>query len=214
MRIVLASASPRRKELLRALIDDFDIEPADVEELLGPDPRRDAVRLAAAKASVIAARHPNCLVIGSDTVVYDGNRSYGKPESPKDAVRMLRSLRGRSHTVITGVAVAWAGRVDSGETSANVRVADIGDRSIDAYVASGRPMDKAGAYAIQDEDVPTVATLEGCYCCVVGLPLWRLHGLLEANGVKCRTPDVTFARCAACPDREDTERSEKWQRQS
>jgi septum formation protein len=81
-------------------------------------------------------------------------------------------------------------------------MAALPDAAIEAYVASGRPLDKAGAYAIQDEDVPTVASWSGCYCAVMGLPLWRVRVLLEQAGVRCGSPDAAFARCAACPERE------------
>jgi len=206
MRIILASASPRRRELLSALVDGFEVFPADVEEVLGDDPQADAVRLAVAKAAAISLNQ-DALVIGSDTVVHDGQRPYGKPETEVEAVSMLQALRGRAHTVITGVAVLEDGRVGVGASRSKVWLSSLADGVIDAYVASGRPMDKAGAYAIQDEDVPTVSRLDGCYCNVVGLPLWRLRALLESNGVICKDPGQTFSRCNSCPDRLQSARS-------
>ncbi|MCC7365009.1 MAG: septum formation protein Maf [Dehalococcoidia bacterium] len=200
-RVILASASPRRRELLTALIDEYDVVPSDVDETMTGDPHADAVRLAEAKARAVAQAHPGAVVIGSDTIVHDGTRPYGKPGSPEEAAEMLRALRGRRHVVVTGVAVVSDGDAACGWSEAGVTLATLPDDAIAGYVASGRPLDKAGSYAIQDEDVPTVAALDGCYCCVVGLPLWRLRGELVAAGVACRTPDTAFARCAGCPER-------------
>jgi len=202
MRIVLASASPRRTELLGALVDGFEVVAADIAEDLGPDARADAVRLATEKARAVAADYPGALVTGSDTIVHDAELSYGKPVDPADAAAMLARLRGKPHLVTTGVAVVADGRVDAACREAEVHLADMSDTAIAAYVASGRPLDKAGSYAIQDADVPTVQGIQGCYCCVVGLPLWRLKRMLEARGVVCREPSETLARCAECPERD------------
>ncbi len=201
MRVVLASASPRRRELLAALIDAFDVVPSDVLEAMRGTPNSDAVRLALAKARAVAAIEGDAVVIGADTIVHDGTRAYGKPASAGEAVDMLRALRGRRHTVHTGVAVVRDGVERSSCGEAGVQLAALTDEQIAAYVASGRPLDKAGAYAIQDEDVPTVSRLDGCYCCVVGLPLWRLRGLLEATGVDCKDPRMSISRCRDCPER-------------
>ncbi|MCC7088047.1 MAG: Maf family protein, partial [Dehalococcoidia bacterium] len=102
-RVVLASASPRRRELLGALLDDFEVAPSGVEEAFGADPVADAESLALAKARDIANTHPGAVVIGSDTIVFDGDRAYGKPEDANDALAMWRALRGRTHRVVTGV---------------------------------------------------------------------------------------------------------------
>ncbi len=201
MRVVLASASPRRLELLRALIANFEVIPGDVEEILAGEPRADAIRLAIDKATAVAVSVPDAVVIGADTVVHDGSQPYGKPETPVEAEEMLTSLRGRPHAVITGVAVLRGARVQTDASESRVWLTDLSDDAIAAYVASGRPMDKAGAYAIQDGDVPTVARLEGCYCNVVGLPLWRLRALLQAEGIECGKPANVYARCRDCPDR-------------
>jgi septum formation protein len=200
-RVVLASASPRRQELLKALIDDFEVVPSDVPEPLGPDPRADALSLAEAKARAVQTYCPGALVIGSDTVVNDGARSYGKPVSASDAIAMLHELRGRTHSVLTGVAIVRDGHSTAGISEARITLTDLTDGQVAAYVASGRPLDKAGAYAIQDEDVPTVARSEGCYCCTVGLPLWRLKAMLDEAGVGCKDPGETLARCRVCPER-------------
>ena len=199
--VVLASASPRRRELLRALLDDATIDPADIDERTTDDPRADARRLAREKASAVARRHPGAAVIGADTIVHDGERAYGKPAGEEEAVAVLRNLRGRTHLVVTGIAVVSASGAASEVSTSNVTLAELDDDTIAAYVASGRPLDKAGAYAIQDEDVPTVADLDGCYCSVMGLPLWRLRALLATAGVVTREPHEALARCAACPER-------------
>jgi septum formation protein len=204
-KVVLASASPRRRELLAALLDDFVIDPTHVEESLpSNDPERAAELLALRKARAAAEVHPDALVIGSDTIVHDGERFYEKPESPKDAVDMLMALRGREHIVVTGVAVIGDGRERSDVNVSRVTVSDLSEASIRDYVASGRSMDKAGAYAIQDADVPTVETFHGCYCGVMGLPLWTLRALMSECGEAVRSPESLLPRCAECPARSST----------
>ncbi len=199
--IVLGSASPRRRELLGALVPDFSVDRADIVERTDGDPLDDAPRLAREKAEAVAGRHSDVIVIGADTIVHDGARAYGKPSDAEDAVAMLRALRGQAHLVVTGVAITSPAGTTSGVSVAEVQLARLSDEAIAAYVASGRPLDKAGAYAIQDEDVPTVAAHSGCYCAVMGLPLWRLQGLLAAVGVEALAPDAALARCASCPER-------------
>ena len=200
-RIVLASASPRRHQLLRALLDDVMVDPADIHEQTTDNPRDDARRLAREKASAVARRHPGAVVIGADTIVHDGERAYGKPGDEETATAMLRALRGKPHLVVTGIAVVSASGAASDISAADVTLAELSDETIAAYVASGRPLDKAGAYAIQDEDVPTVSAFDGCYCSVMGLPLWRLRTLLATAGVVTREPHHTLPRCAGCPER-------------
>jgi MAF protein len=201
VRVVLASASPRRSELLRALLDGVTVDPAGIDEHTTGDPRADARRLAREKASAAAHRHPGAVVVGADTIVHDGERGYGKPIDPDAAVAMLRALRGKSHLVATGVAVISAAGAASEVSTSKVTLAELSDAAIAAYVASGRPLDKAGGYAIQDEDVPTVAALDGCYCSVMGLPLWRLRALLATAGVAAREPHRALPRCEGCPER-------------
>ncbi|MGE5595588.1 MAG: Maf family protein [Hyphomicrobiales bacterium] len=200
-RIILASQSPRRRELLAALVEDFEVLPSRIDEPLTGDPDADALRLATDKAREVAAGSPGAIVIGADTVVHDGQRAYEKPADRADAIAMWHALRGRAHRVLTGVAVIANGQLHAGVSTARVTLSALSDEAIERYADSGRPMDKAGGYAIQDEDVPTVARLDGCYCCVVGLPLWRLAGLLREAGIEPREPSATFARCAACPER-------------
>ena len=199
--IVLASGSPRRRELLAALVDGFRVAVSDVEEVVDGDPEAEARRLAREKALAVAANEPGAIVIAADTIVHDGARPYGKPRDPADAAAMLRALRGRGHRVLTGLAVVSDGAAREACSIAEVELAPMSDAVIDAYVAGGRPLDKAGAYAIQDEDVPTVARLDGCYCAVMGLGLWRLRALLAEARVAAAAPDGTFERCASCPER-------------
>lgn len=200
-RIILASGSPRRRELLAALIDDFDVIPADVDEELTHDAHGDALRLSESKAAAIAGRFPAATVIGSDTIVHIGEQLYGKPRDVADAVRMLEELRGKAHCVVTGVAVASVSGTEVEASATDVALCSITDQQVREYVRSGRPMDKAGGYAIQDADVPTVERIDGCYCAVMGLPLWRLKRMLERLRVECRDPDGTLAQCVTCPER-------------
>ena len=201
MRLILASASPRRRELLAALVSDFEVIPSAVVETLTGDGFVDAERLAYAKAADVFLGHPDAVVLGSDTLVYDNERSYGKPVDETDAFTMWKQLRGRLHTVATGVAVVGPGAEFQLTEAWDVELTSLSDDEIRDYIASGRPMDKAGAYAIQDQDVPTVARLHGCFCSVMGLPLWTAKDLLEAAGVECRPPSDSLERCRECPSR-------------
>lgn len=200
-RVILASASPRRRELLAALVEDFETVTSTVDEVLGADAVADAEALALAKAREVAARYPGAVVIGSDTIVTDGRRSYGKPEDAADALAMWRALRGMTHRVVTGVAIVGPEGERVGHSVSDVELSALDDDAVQAYIDSGRPMDKAGAYAIQDADVPTVSRFEGCYCSVMGLPLWRLRAMLAAAGVSTRDPAASRPGCAACPER-------------
>lgn len=201
-RVVLASGSPRRRELLAALIADFEVIVSDVPEPpIDGDPVFGALQLASAKAVAVANHNAGAIVIGADTVVHDGTRDYGKPVSPEAATEMLRALRDRAHRVITGVMVVGRDAVSAIASVSTVTLAAMDDAAIDAYVASGRPLDKAGAYAIQDDDVPTVQRLAGCFCGVMGLPLWKVRALLIETGIEAADPSQTYSRCASCPER-------------
>jgi septum formation protein len=185
--VVLASASPRRRELLRELLPDFVVKPSAIDEILAPGPYRATVPvLALRKASAVAAETPGAVVLGADTVVVIDGEALGKPAAAEQARAMLRRLRGRTHEVITGVAVvdASTGRAETAAEVSQVRMAHYGDEVIDAYVASGAPFDKAGGYAIQDLDGALVAGLVGSYSNVVGLPLAATRRLLEAFGLR------------------------------
>lgn len=197
--IVLASASPRRRELLAALGVAFEVVPSHVDESTDDeDPALVAELLARRKTeAVAAAAHPDALVIGSDTVVVLDGRILGKPVDAAEAREMLTSLRGRSHEVITGVAVALDGRVLSDQDRTAVHMRDYDDAAIEAFIASGSPFDKAGGYAIQDQAFAPVARFEGCRCNVVGLPLATLRGLLAQFGVRTTRPEVECPVCGA-----------------
>ncbi len=186
--IILASNSPRRRDLLRQIGIAFTSDPADVDERILPDetPEGYAVRVALDKARVAAARSDNGMVIAADTIVVLNDTILGKPVAEADAVRMLTMLSGRMHRVITGLALMDAA---SGKTMARTAVTrvwfrDLAPETIESYVATGEPLDKAGAYGIQGRGALLVDRIDGCYFNVVGLPLALLADLLGDAGVK------------------------------
>lgn len=185
-RILLASASPRRLDLLRALGLTPEVRPADVDETLlpGEDPHEAAERLARAKAAKVAGGAPaGAVVLAADTIVVLDGEALGKPRDAEDARRMLRALRGRSHDVVTGVALARDGRLVSGRETTEVVFAPMTDEEVDAYVASGEPADKAGAYGIQGKAAAFIERIEGSYSGVMGLPLFETAELLKEMGI-------------------------------
>jgi septum formation protein len=181
--VVLASQSPRRRQLLTLIGIEHEVKPANIDEsyLAGEEPRSHAVRLARGKAEAIAM--PNQVTIGSDTIVVVDGDVLGKPADTDDATRMLRRLSGRSHVVITGVAVSWRGKLVSDAEDVSVTFRDLTEDDIRAYVATGEPMDKAGAYGIQGFGATIVERVDGDYFAVMGLPLNRLARLLESLGL-------------------------------
>lgn len=184
--LVLASASPRRRELLRGLCADFVVAPSRADETLPAGlPTIAAVLLALRKARAVAAGRREGIVLGADTLVVIDGEALGKPASPDDARHMLRRLRAREHEVVTGIAVvdAATGREASEAVVSRVRMADYSEAAIDAYVAGGEPLDKAGAYAIQGQGGALVAGLEGSWSNVVGLPVEATRRLLAGFGV-------------------------------
>lgn len=178
--VVLASGSPRRKELLARLIPDFEVLVSDVDEeaLTVADPIETAQILAEAKARAVAVLCPEALVIGADTVVFLGKEQFAKPRDAADARRMLRALSGRTHIVATGVCLVSPEGVQTFHDRTHVTFRDLTDEEIAAYVAGGEPMDKAGAYAIQGLGATFVLRREGSESNVVGLPMERLSALL------------------------------------
>jgi MAF protein len=195
--LVLASASPRRAEILRSAGFDFEARPAGVDEHAGTaglSPVEAAVAIARAKAAAVAALVPGAAVIGADTLVVLDGQALGKPASRDAAKAILEGLRGRSHTVITAVAVAIGDLTATGVKRTLVRFRDYADAEIAAYVASGALMDKAGAYGIQDRPFSPAESYEGCYLNVVGLPLCLTARLLRDAGA-LTGPDAT----AQCP---------------
>ncbi|MCG9894927.1 MAG: Maf family protein [Fimbriimonadaceae bacterium] len=186
--VVLASASPRRQDLLRRLVPEFAVDPPDLDEdaLTDPDPWVTAQRLAREKALAVRERHPECLVIAGDTVVAvpseeggDGWIQLSKPKDPVDAYTMLRILSGRVHTVITGVCLIGPTGMSSYTEAARVSFRDLTDEEIRTYIASGEPMDKAGSYGLQGGAKTFVERIEGEVETVIGLPLERLSELLH-----------------------------------
>jgi septum formation protein len=173
-RVILASQSPRRRELLTLIGIPHEVRPADIDERLmpGESPRTHAVRLAREKAR--AAASAGAVVIGSDTIVVVDGDVLGKPRDAADGARMLRRLSGRVHTVITAVAVGWQGRLESDAEEVAVTFHPLTEDQIGAYLATGEPMDKAGAYGIQGFGATIVARVEGDYFAVMGLPLQLL----------------------------------------
>ena len=187
-RVVLASGSPRRRDLLNLIGISHDVRPANIDEAMRPReaPRRHAERLAREKASAIAVRDPDLIVIGADTVVVINRKVLGKPADAADAARMLRMLSGREHTVVTAVAVSRGRKLRSAVEEVRVKFRRLRDDEIEAYIATGEPMDKAGAYGIQGFGATIVERIEGDYFAVMGLPLGRLVGLMRDVGVKYR----------------------------
>lgn len=187
-RVVLASGSPRRRQLLELIGIEHDVQPADIDESVRAreTPARYAERLAREKASVVASRDPGRITIAADTTVVVNKKVLGKPENEEDARRMLSMLSGREHTVITAIAVARGRKLRSAVEEVRVRFRRLRDDEIDAYIATGEPMDKAGAYGIQGYGATIVECIEGDYFAVMGLPLARLVDLLRDLGVRYR----------------------------
>ncbi|KAA6456001.1 septum formation inhibitor Maf [Acidobacteria bacterium AB60] len=186
--LVLASASPRRRELLTQAGLVFSVHPAHIPEdpLPGEDPIAYVVRLAREKAETVLRElsgpdsPADLAVLGADTTVTLDGQILAKPEDAEDAARMLRLLSGRTHRVITGVAVATPGRTEVAAEVTAVRFLTLSEEEIAEYVASGEPMDKAGAYGIQGRAAKWIPRIEGCYFNVVGLPLALVGTMLES----------------------------------
>jgi len=188
VRTILASQSPRRRELLSLIGIPHEVRPADLDEtvLPGEVPESHAERLARSKAETVGTKDPAACVIGADTIVVLDGDILGKPRDASEAARMLRRLSGRTHTVFTAVAVAHRGRTVSGVESVEVTFRPLSDSQIEAYIATGEPMDKAGAYGIQGFGAVLVERVHGDYFAVMGLALGRLVGLLEQIGIAYR----------------------------
>jgi septum formation protein len=184
--LVLASQSPRRREMLRRLGLAFEVHPSDVDETIpeGLSPAGAVEAIAHRKAEAVAARFPDALVLGADTVVVLDRAVLGKPATEQEAAEMLGSLSGRSHTVYSGIAVihSASGRAAVAHEATEVTFAPLAADEIAAYVATGSPMDKAGAYGIQDDHgALLIEGVRGDYYNVVGLPLRRLYRTLQES---------------------------------
>lgn len=186
--IILASASPRRQELLANLGLEFEVKVSEVDETLDENmPAAQQVeKLAERKASVVAAQSTKGLVIGADTLVVLGGKPLGKPADREEAVQMLKSLQGRSHEVFTGLAVIDAATGQSVVThqATAVRFKPLSSEQIQRYVDTDEPMDKAGAYAVQGKASIFIDSIRGCYFNVVGLPIAKLADALRMFGVE------------------------------
>ena len=184
-RVILASSSPRRRELLRMIGIAHEVIPADIDETPGAGelPAALAERLAREKCAVVAAREPDAVVIAADTIVVIDGLVLNKPADRAEAARMLRRLAGRVHTVFTGVALMRAGRLAFGVDEVMVTFGDLSDAAIDAYITTGEPMDKAGAYGIQGYGATLVERIDGDYFAVMGLGLRRVVTLLAQLGM-------------------------------
>ncbi len=184
--IVLASASPRRRELLELVGIRYTAVPADIDESIVGDetPTVHAERLARTKAAVVAARHSDALVIAADTIVVLDGRIIGKPRTEQQAFEMLQDLNGATHTVVTGMACVFNGVTVSSVEGVSVTFRLLTDAEIHEYVATGEPMDKAGAYGIQGYGATIVRRISGDYFAVMGLSLVRLVELMQQLGVR------------------------------
>ena len=183
--LVLASASPRRQDLLRAAGITFTVQPTNIPEDVqaGETARTCAERLAREKALFVAAQRPNDLILGADTIVVVDGEMLGKPADADDAKRMLRTLSGREHEVITGVCLAGPGFVDVRSESTRVNMSALSQQDLDFYVSTGESIDKAGAYAIQGVASRWIPRIEGDYTNVVGLPVALVYLLMREHGV-------------------------------
>jgi MAF protein len=207
--IVLASKSPRRRQLLTALELDFVVDIAEVDETPREEESPEVLvcRLCRAKAAAVAERHPGDVVLAADTLVVLDGVLLGKPADPLEAVAMLSALRDRVHSVYTAVCVTrdtWAvARV----AATDVKMRAYTDNEIEAYVETGDPLDKAGAYGIQDPQFAPVARWDGCYSAVMGLPMGLAVELLRGMGIGVETDvaaacsSLTGDHCCHCTDR-------------
>lgn len=206
VQLILASQSPRRRQLIKLLEHRVHTTTAAVDEesVTHPDPAYNAVETARLKARAVAPSFGNGIVIAADTIVAVDGEILGKPEDVQQARATLRRLRGCVHQVHTGLDLidTASGRELASVCTTRVTMRDYSNEEIEAYIASGDPFDKAGAYAIQHTTFDPVDDIEGCYANVVGLPLCRLKSALEELGVKSAL-DVdarasNYERCAVC----------------
>ena len=183
--IILASASPRRRELLQQIDASFEVKVSSVEEVTGGNlaPAEIVVENAVRKAKAVAEAFPGDAVLGADTIVFLDGRVYGKPKDGEEAKAMLRALAGREHEVATGIAWVHAGEVFTDVETTRVFFAPLTEEAIDAYVKTGEPLDKAGAYAIQGRAAQFIESIEGSFSNVVGLPLYAVCRLAGKAGV-------------------------------
>ncbi|MBM7690067.1 septum formation protein Maf [Enterococcus ureilyticus] len=182
MTVILASQSPRRRELLSRVISDFKVVPADINEEVKDyfTPMDYVLTMAAQKAMHVAKQYPNDLVIGSDTIVTIDNDILGKPTSREDAFRMLRQLSGRTHKVYTSVVLMKDDQESSATVPATVEFYELTDEEINHYLDTKEYQDKAGAYGIQEQGALLVKSIQGDFYSIVGLPIATLNRMLAA----------------------------------
>jgi septum formation protein len=187
MRLILASSSPRRKEIFELLGLPFEVVSPGLEEVFRPDrtPADEAVNWAVEKARAIHRREPDAIVIGSDTVIDLEGKTIGKPADHKDAIRILLLLAGRTHTIVTAVAAVFPdGKERIAVETTKVRLRPASMEVLIRYAATGEPLDKAGAYSLQGEGRKLIDSIEGDYLSAVGLPLRAVAGLLREAGIR------------------------------
>ena len=187
MQVILASASPRRLALLRQIGIDAEVCPADFDEVSGAAVQAEDVVLANALGkckAVVKIKGDDLPVIAADTVVVAEGVILGKPQDAEEAVKMLKQLSGKTHKVLTGIAIAYAGKILAEVCETKVVFRELSDDEIKQYVATGEPLDKAGAYGIQGKGAVLVEKIDGCYNNVVGLPLTRMQLILAELGVR------------------------------
>lgn len=177
--IVLASGSPRRHELLKYIVEQFEILPSDIEEIAEGSPKEQVIKLALDKACDIAGKRPDAVVIGADTLVAIGDMVLGKPKDKANAARMLRQLSGNTHCVYTGLAVIADGQAETRCVATEVKFNEMTDDEIAEYIDTGEPMDKAGAYGIQGYGGKFIDRIDGCYFNVMGLPQSVLYEMIR-----------------------------------
>ncbi len=183
--LILASASPRRRELLRRLGIPFNVDAPETDETTGLGAREAVMELSRRKALASAEAHPGCVILAADTLVALDNVPFGKPSDEAEAFRMLRQLSGREHHVYTGVCcVSAEGVIHAGLDASTVRFAPMSDGEIRAYIATGEPMDKAGAYALQGGAAAWIEEVSGSPSGIIGLPLLLTRKLLAACGLR------------------------------
>ncbi len=184
MELILASASPRRREMLTLMGYDFTVKPSQAEENISHcAPGEYVSRLARVKAAAVAEENPGCCVLGSDTIVYLDSEILGKPRDEEDAFHILSTLSGRTHTVFTGVAIIAGDNETIFYDKAEVTFKTLEPDEIRDYIATGEPMDKAGAYGIQGPATVLVEKIDGCYFTVIGLPNPKVYDALKAMGI-------------------------------
>lgn len=182
--IILASASPRRKKLLEQIGLKFTVKVSDIDENNVPNlpPEKLAEYLSLKKAKKLAKEYPKSTIIGADTLIVCNKKILGKPKSKQNAKEILKKLRGRMHVIITGVTVIKARKIQTSHVSTKVYFKKLTDDEINAYIKTGEPMDKAGAYGIQEKGVLFVERIDGDYPNVVGLPLVLIDKMLKELG--------------------------------